>query len=253
MKNLKDYSILILAAGKGRRLKNVGKKSPKCLIRIFNKTLIEILVENLKRYGAKEVNIVLGYKKKLILKKIETIKDIKFNPILIKNYEKNGHGMSWFSFKNKWNKKKKPLFIFHADIIFDHRFIQRLLLSKKKDLIGVKNNHRRMYKPKSLVVESNHLGLISKIDYLNNTFYPKGEILGINKFSIKTSEKIFNFMSKFLKGNNKMLSWEFVIDRFINLTKTRIYMLFNQNFSWVNINTIKDLIDAKKVYKSCVE
>ena len=48
--------------------------------------------------------------------------------------------MSWFSFKNKWNKKKKPLFIFHADIIFDHRFVQRLLLSKK-DLIGVKNNN----------------------------------------------------------------------------------------------------------------
>ena len=27
MKNLKDYSILILAAGKGRRLKNIGKKT----------------------------------------------------------------------------------------------------------------------------------------------------------------------------------------------------------------------------------
>ena len=53
MKNLKDYSILILAAGKGRRLKNIGKKSPKCLVQISNKTLIEILIENLKRYGAK--------------------------------------------------------------------------------------------------------------------------------------------------------------------------------------------------------
>lgn len=253
MKNLKDYSILILAAGKGRRLKNIGKKSPKCLVQISNKTLIEILIENLKRYGAKEVNIVLGYKKELILKKIETIKDIKFNPIVIKNYDKNGHGMSWFSFKNKWNKKKKPLFIFHADIIFDHRFIQRLLLSKKKDLIGVKNKNRRKYKPKSIAVESNHLGVISKIDYLNNTINPKGEILGINKFSINTTEKIFNFMSKFLKGNNKTLSWEFVIDRFITLTKTRLYMLFNQNFYWVNINTIKDLIDAKKVYKRSID
>ena len=108
------------------------KKSPKCLVQISNKTLIEILIENLKRYGAKEVNIVLGYKKELILKKIETIKDIKFNPIVIKNYDKNGHGMSWFSFKNKWNKRK-TIIHFHADIIFDHRFIQRLLLSKKKD------------------------------------------------------------------------------------------------------------------------
>ena len=100
------------------------------------------------------------------------------------------------------------------------------------------------------MVESNHLGLISKIDYLNNTINPKGEILGINKFSINTTEKIFNFMSKFLKGKNKTLSWEFVIDRFITLTKTRLYMLFNQNFYWVNINTIKDLIDAEKYIKA---
>jgi len=52
--NLKNYSILILAAGRGRRMKSIGKKSPKCLIKIGDNTLIEILIKNLKRYGAKE-------------------------------------------------------------------------------------------------------------------------------------------------------------------------------------------------------
>ena len=84
MKNLKDYSILILAAGKGRRLKNIGKKSPKCLVQISNKTLIEILIENLKRYGAKEVNIVLGYKKELILKKLRQLKILNLIPLSLK-------------------------------------------------------------------------------------------------------------------------------------------------------------------------
>ena len=99
---------MILAAGRGIRLKSIGKKSPKCLIKIGDNTLIEILVKNLKRYGAKEINIVLGYKKELILKKIKKIKNIKFRPIYIKNFLKYGHGMSWFSFKNRWLKNKKP-------------------------------------------------------------------------------------------------------------------------------------------------
>lgn len=132
MNSLDDFSILILAAGKGRRLKNIGKKKPKSLIKINNKTLLEILINNLKKYGAKEINIVLGYKKKLILEKIKKIKDIKFKPIYIKNYSSYGHGMSWFSFKNRWKKDKKPLFIFHADILFHHKYLKNLINSKKK-------------------------------------------------------------------------------------------------------------------------
>ena len=54
------------------------------LIQIFNKTLIEILVENLKRYGAKEVNIILGYKKELILKKLRQLKVLNLIPLSLK-------------------------------------------------------------------------------------------------------------------------------------------------------------------------
>lgn len=249
MNNLKNYSILILAAGRGRRLKSIGKKSPKCLIKIGDNTLIEILIKNLKRYGAKEINIVLGYKKELILKKIKKIKNIKFRPIYIKNFLKYGHGMSWFSFKNRWLKNKKPLFIFHSDIIFDHKYLKKMIYSKKKDLVGVTNKNKIQYKLDSLVVESNKKGLINRIDYFKNIVKPKGEILGINKFSTKTTNKIFNFMAKFLKGKNKTLNWEFVVDKFIFETKSKIYMLFKQKYLWVNINTFKDLNYAKKVYK----
>ena len=65
MKNLKNCSILVLAAGKGRRLKNLGKKKPKSLIKINNKTLLEILIDNLKKYVnfQPKYNIELGVEK----------------------------------------------------------------------------------------------------------------------------------------------------------------------------------------------
>ena len=249
MKNLKNCSILILAAGKGRRLKNIGKKKPKCLIKINNRTLLEILIENLKKYGAKEFNIVLGYKKDLILKKLNDFKEVKFKPIYINNYSKYGHGMSWYSFKNRWKKNKKPLLIIHGDIFFNHKFLRNLINSKKINLIGVKNKKKLEYKPESMVVSSDKKGLIKNIGLYKNISDPKGEALGINKFSVNVSEKIFNYMSKFLKGKNKLLSWEFVINRFIADTKTKIFMLFKQNYFWVNINTPQDLKIAKRIKK----
>ena len=85
--------------------------------------------------------------------------------------------------------------------------------------------------------------------YFKNIAKPKGEILGINKFSTKTTNKIFNFMTKFLKGENKTLNWEFVVDKFIFETKSKLYILFKQKYLWVNINSFKDLNYAKKVYK----
>ena len=37
----------------------------------------------------------------------------------------------------------------------------------------------------------------------NKKFFPQGEILGINKFSKKTTENLFNYMDTFFDKNNK--------------------------------------------------
>ena len=49
MINLNNYSVVLLSAGIGRRLGALGKKHPKCLLKINNKTLIELLLNNLKK------------------------------------------------------------------------------------------------------------------------------------------------------------------------------------------------------------
>ena len=67
---------IILAAGKGRRLKNIFQK-PKCLITLPNKeTILERICRILIKNNIKEIIVVTGYKSELIkkkkLKKIKT-------------------------------------------------------------------------------------------------------------------------------------------------------------------------------------
>ena len=57
----------------------------------------------------------------------------------------------------------------------------------------------------------NHFLIIINLN-VNKIKKPQGEIIGINKFSTKTTNKIFNFMDQFFNGKNKSLSWESFID-----------------------------------------
>jgi GTP:adenosylcobinamide-phosphate guanylyltransferase len=57
-------------------------------------------------------------------------------------------------------------------------------------------------------------------------------------------------MHVFLKKEQKKKSWEFVINKFIEQYPKQLYTLINQNYNWVNINTVKDYQLAKKLFKN---
>jgi len=245
--NLNNYSVVLLSAGMGRRLGMLGKKYPKCLLKINNKTLIELLIENLKKRNAKNISIMVGYKSKMLirfLKKLK-LKGIKINFIKIRRYKKNGHSYSWFLYKNYWIKEMKPLILLHTDIFFDPIYLDNILKSKKSNIIGVKSKKNHIFKKKSLVVEVDKKNQIKKINHVSKIAKPQGEILGVNKFSVRTTKNIFNFMDNFYKNKRKFLSWENLIDYYIKKTNDSIFILKNQNYPWININTVEDYLEAK--------
>ena len=245
--NLNNYSIVLLSAGIGRRLGIEGGKKPKCLLKINNKTLIELLIMNLKKRNAKNISMIVGYKSKILMKFLRKIAGIKINFIKINRYKKNGHSYSWYSYKNQWFKERKPMMLFHTDIHFDPIYLDNILKSKKSNIIGVKCKENHTFKKDSMVVKINKENKIIKINRINKINKPDGETIGINKFSKKTTEKIFNFMDNFFTSKNKKLSWEIFLGHYIEKTNKSFYMLKYQNYSWININTVDDYLIAREL------
>jgi|TARA_B110001452_G_C15192730_1_gene414076 choline kinase len=246
MTNLGKFSIVLLSAGIGKRIGKIGKAQPKCLLKINGKSLIKKIINELKKREAKEINLILGYKAEMIIESLKDIKGIKFNFIRIKDFKKNGHGCSWHAFKDVWAKKKLPILLLHTDIFFNPKFLDNILKSKKSNIIGIHSNHR-FYKKKSLVVDVNSKYEIKKINYIEKQKDYFGEVIGINKISKHTSKQLFKFMDKFLVRKNKRLSWEIVLDNYINKTCDSLFVLKNQNYAWTNINYYKDF---KRVLRS---
>lgn len=57
---------IILAAGRGSRMKNLTDERPKCLVELRGKTLLDWQLEALRAAGIMEIGIVTGYKRELL-------------------------------------------------------------------------------------------------------------------------------------------------------------------------------------------
>ena len=83
---------IILAAGEGKRLGNLSKKVPKCLVPIFGRSLLKRNLEIFKKNKIKKIIVVGGYKSHLLRSKSYT---------LLKNNEFKSSNMVWSLFKAK--------------------------------------------------------------------------------------------------------------------------------------------------------
>lgn len=57
---------IILAAGRGSRMKDLTDQKPKCLVELRGKTLLEWQLQALQKAGVSEIAIVTGYKRELL-------------------------------------------------------------------------------------------------------------------------------------------------------------------------------------------
>src|SRR5215468_3969020 len=64
---------LILAAGRGTRIRSVHGEHPKCLIRLTgtDSTILDQQICNLFEAGVREIGIVVGYEKEQIIEHVE--------------------------------------------------------------------------------------------------------------------------------------------------------------------------------------
>jgi choline kinase len=58
---------IILAAGRGSRMKSLTDERPKCLIELHGKALLDWQLESLRKAGISEIAIVTGYKRELLV------------------------------------------------------------------------------------------------------------------------------------------------------------------------------------------
>ena len=115
---------IILAAGRGSRMKNLTNKRPKCLVKLQNKPLIEWQLEALRKAGINDVAIVTGYKREMLA---------EYNLIEFNNPEWNNTQMvSSLECASDWLNNHSCI-VSYSDIVFEASAV-KLLYDEKSSL-----------------------------------------------------------------------------------------------------------------------
>jgi choline kinase len=117
---------IILAAGIGKRFKEVTDQRPKCLIEIQGKTLLERALTALGAAGVPEAVVVIGYRGEMIEQKIGPMcAGVQVRYVFNDRYEK-GAILSLWSARAEFDD---DILIMDADVLFPVAVIARLVRS----------------------------------------------------------------------------------------------------------------------------
>ena len=108
---------IILAAGLGKRIKNVTKKQPKCLIKINNETLLSRQIRLFRSLNIKKITVIRGFKADKI-----NFNFVKY--VFNKNFKTNEQLDSLICAKKEFNQ---DILVTFADIIYDLSYKVKLL------------------------------------------------------------------------------------------------------------------------------
>ena len=118
-------NLIYLAAGMGKRLKNITFNQPKCLAKINDKRIIDYNIPNFSLFN--KVIVISGYKSLVLKEYLKKNKKITF----IKNSKyKTTNMVKSISLAKKY-VDKSDIIICYGDIIFDQLIINKLIKNKK--------------------------------------------------------------------------------------------------------------------------
>lgn len=162
--------LVVLAGGKGSRLKNISKDYPKSLVKIKNINFMQLLLNKYCKYNFNKIYILVGYKKKYITNKFNNkiINFIKIKCLGGKKLLGTGGSLSALP-------KKNDFILINSDTYFDIDVKNFIKINKNylAKIALVKNtNYKSNNKLSNLELENNNVIFSkNKKKYMNAGIY----------------------------------------------------------------------------------
>lgn len=124
---------IILAAGMGKRLKELTQNNTKCMVKVNGVTLIDRMLHQIERQHLSRIIIVVGYEGQKLIDYIGTL-DIQTPIVFINNpiYDKTNNIYS-LALAKDWLCKDDTL-LFESDLIFEDSVLDALVCDSRETL-----------------------------------------------------------------------------------------------------------------------
>jgi choline kinase len=183
---------VILAAGIASRLRPLTDNTPKCLLKIGDKSILELTIDNVIANNINDIIIVTGYLEQQI-KNFISAKYPDLNVTYIYNEVYNTTNNIYSLWLAKDSLLGDEMLLMDSDIIFDKDIIAKLLSSGYDNCLALKRHNVQDEEIKVKTDENGRVLEIGKEVKLNEAI---GESIGIEKFGVETLRKLFTIIDR---------------------------------------------------------
>ena len=237
---------IILAAGIGSRIHPLTDNCPKSLLKIDNKTILEMMISHIQDCHINDIVFVTGYLEEQI-KEYVKIKFPNLKTYFVTN-EKYAETNTGFSLLLAKDFVENSDFIkFDADVVFDKEILKKLIECPYENALCIdKNIHLDAEEIKVIIDDKNKILKASK------TVDPKkaiGESIGIEKIGKNTAKLLFQELEEVMKDEkNHQEYYEATYERLLGKGES-FHALDITGLDWVEIDTKEDFELAKNIQK----
>lgn len=237
---------VILAAGVASRLRPLTDNSPKCLLNVGDKSILERTVDNVVAYGIKQIVVVTGYLREMIEGfLLEKYPKVNFTFIFNEKYDSTNNIYSL------WMTKEELLghdmLLLDSDIVFDGKIIGQLLNSGHENCLAVRSDQKLGKEEIKLLLDDD--GSIKEIGKVIDPNSAMGESIGIEKFDKKFVWHLFAILDiKILDKHEVNIFYEAAFQDALN-NGVKIYPVDTENYKCMEIDTLDDFETARELVK----
>ncbi len=244
-----DMQAVILAAGMGKRLKNLTENNTKCMVQVNGIALIERMLRQLEHQNLDRIVIVVGYKKDILVEYIHSL-EISTPIEFIENniYDKTNNIYSLALAKHVL--LESDTILLESDLIFEDSVLTDLIQDPRETLALVDRYESWM---NGTVVKISDRDEI--LDFVSGKNFAFGDIpvyyktVNIYKFSRQFSRTQYvPFLDAYSTalGNNEYYEQVLRVITLLDHTSIRAKRLNGQK--WYEIDDIQDLDIASSIF-----
>jgi choline kinase len=242
---------IILAAGRGERLKPLTDIAPKCLTEINGKSILKNALHILEKHGIEETIIVIGYLGEKIRENLgDKINNMKIKFVENRVYDKTNNIYSMWLTRDYLND---DTILIEGDIFFEDVVIKKLLESPYMNCAVIDH-----YMPllEGCVVKLCEDGIVERIYLKSDQPHPfdysdKFKTVNIYKLSKPLVDKLFNYIKKRICNENVNSFYEEALKDIITTEgHGSLFMkgIIAKGSKWFEIDTLQDIIIAERVF-----